>query len=69
MYVCVNKINKAMAFFGNLISGLVKTALTPVAVVKDVVDVAQGYEPENTKELIDSAVEDIQYAFDDATGF
>mgnify|MGYP007069479685 CR=1 FL=1 len=44
-----------MGFLTNLISATVKTALTPVAIVKDMVDVATGSEPENTKKLLKSA--------------
>jgi hypothetical protein len=54
-----------MSLFGNVFSGLVKVALTPVAIVKDVVDVAKGDEPENTKALIESAGEDAKDAMDD----
>ena len=38
-----------MGFFSNIISATVKTVLTPVAVVKDVVNVATGEEVEATK--------------------
>jgi len=31
-----------MGFFGNIIKGVVQTAITPVAVVADVVDAATG---------------------------
>jgi len=51
-----------MGFFSNLISATVKTALTPVAVVKDTVNVVTGEEPEETKKLIESAGEDLQDA-------
>lgn len=47
-----------MGFFGNAFSSLVKVALTPVAIVKDVVNVATGEEANATKENIESAVED-----------
>lgn len=57
-----------MGFFSNVISSAVKVALTPVAVVKDVADVAIGQEPENTKDLLKSAEEDFEDAIDDATG-
>lgn len=56
-----------MGFFSNLISATVKVAITPVAVVKDVVDVATGNEAGNTKKLLESAGEDVQDAFDDIT--
>ena len=37
-----------MGFLTNLISATVKTALMPVTIVKDVVDVSTGKEAENT---------------------
>ena len=57
-----------MGFFSNLISATVKTALTPVAVIKDAVSVVTGEEPDATKDLLQSAGEDLQEAVDDATG-
>lgn len=54
-----------MGFFGNAFSSLVKVALTPVALVKDVVNVATGEEPDATKDLIESAVEDGKDSMDD----
>ena len=40
-----------MGFFSNLVSGVVKVALTPVAVVADAVTVATGGDPDSTKDL------------------
>lgn len=57
-----------MGFLTNIISATVKTALTPIAVVKDVVDVAIGNEAENTKELLESAAKDAERATDTAFG-
>lgn len=54
-----------MGFLTNLISATVKTALTPVAIAKDVVEVATGNEPENTKKLLESAADDVEEATDD----
>ena len=54
-----------MGFFSNIISATVKTALTPVAIVKDVVNVATGEEANSTKNLVRSAGEDAADAFDD----
>lgn len=54
-----------MGFFTNILSATVKTVLTPVAVVKDVVNIATGEEPDSTKNLLSSAGEDISDAFDD----
>jgi hypothetical protein len=57
-----------MGFLTNLVSATVKTALTPLAVVKDVVDVATGNEPENTKKLLKSAAKDAERAADTMLG-
>ena len=54
-----------MGFFSNIISATVKTTLTPVAVVKDVVNVVTGDEADATKKLLSSAKEDAEDAFDD----
>lgn len=53
-----------MGFFSNLISATVKTALTPVAVVKDAVNVVIGEEADDTKKLIESAGDDVKEATD-----
>lgn len=53
-----------MGFLSNIISATVKTALTPLAVVKDAVDVVVGEEPENTKKLLDSAKAEASRAAD-----
>ena len=58
-YIC------GMGFFSNIISATVKTALTPVAIVKDVVNVVTGDEADATKKLLSSAKEDAEDAFDD----
>lgn len=57
-----------MGFLTNLISATVKTVLTPVAVVKDVIDVATGEEAENTKKLLKSAAKDAERAGDTMLG-
>ncbi len=54
-----------MGFLSNLVSATVKTALTPVAVVKDVVNVVKGEEADSTKNLLNSAGEDLKDAGDD----
>jgi hypothetical protein len=54
-----------MGFFTNILSATVKTVLTPVAVVKDVVNIATGEEPDSTKKLLSSAQDDAIDAFDD----
>lgn len=48
-----------MGLFGKLLSATVKVALTPVAVVKDVVDVTQGDAPLTTVSLVASATGDV----------
>jgi len=57
-----------MGFLTNLVSATVKTALTPVAVVKDVVEVATGGEAESTKKLLKSAAKDAERAGDTVMG-
>lgn len=54
-----------MGFFTNILSATVKTVLTPVAVVKDVVNIATGEEADSTKNLLSSAQDDAIDAFDD----
>ena len=48
-----------------MISATVKTVLTPVAIVKDVVNVATGEDVDATKNLLGSAVEDVKDAGED----
>jgi hypothetical protein len=57
-----------MGFLSNIVSATIKTALTPVAVVKDVVNVATGNEVDTTKNLLESAGDDVSDAIDDITG-
>lgn len=57
-----------MGFLTNLISAMVKIAITPVAITKDVVDVARGNEPENTKNLLKSASKDTNRAVETMFG-
>lgn len=54
-----------MGFLTDIISATVKTALTPVAIVKDVVNVVTGEKPEATKDLLTSAAEDLEEAGED----
>ena len=54
-----------MGFLSNMFSAAVKTALTPVAVVKDAVNVVTGEEPDATKNLLSSAASDVAEAADD----
>jgi hypothetical protein len=54
-----------MGFFDNIISATIKTIITPVVVVKDVVNVVTGEEAESTKKHIKSISDDVEDAFDD----
>lgn len=54
-----------MGFFGSIISATVKTVLTPIAVVKDVANVATGQEADATKTHIEGVVEDVAEAGND----
>ena len=53
-----------MGFFDNIVSATIKTALTPIAVAKDVVNVVTGEEVDATKSLIESAIRDIEDALE-----
>jgi len=57
-----------MGFFSNIVSSVVKTALTPVAIVKDVVNVATDKKPDSTKKLLKSAGKDLSDVADDVFG-
>jgi hypothetical protein len=48
-----------MGFLSNLVGATIKTALTPVAILKDTVNVVTGEEADATKKLIQSAGEDL----------
>ena len=54
-----------MGFLTNIVSATIKTALTPVAVVVDVVNVVTGQDVDATKKLLSSAVKDTGDAVDD----
>ena len=54
-----------MGFFGEIISSAVKTALIPVAIVKDVVNVATDQDADATRELVENAVKDAGNALSD----
>ena len=53
-----------MGFFGDIIGIAVKTVLTPVAVVKDVVNIATDQKPNSTANHIDSITDDIEDLLD-----
>lgn len=57
-----------MGFFSNILSATVKVVLTPVAVVKDVVNIVKGDEANATKENLKSAGEDFDDAIDNMCG-
>ena len=54
-----------MVFLSKMLSATVKTVLTPVAIVKDAVNIVTGEEPDSTKNLLQSAAEDFEEGFDD----
>jgi hypothetical protein len=54
-----------MGFLSNMFSAAVKTALTPIAIVKDAVNVVAGQEADATKSLLESAADDVNDAADD----
>ena len=54
-----------MGFLSGMFSAVVKTALTPVAIIKDTVNVVTGEEAEATKSLLTSAAEDVSDAVED----
>jgi hypothetical protein len=57
-----------MGFFSDILSATVKVALTPIAIIKDVVNIATGQELDATKGLLQSAGEDLSDAVDEACG-
>ena len=57
--------HKKMGFLRNMFSAAVKTALTPIAIVKDAVNVVAGQEADATKSLLESAADDVNDAADD----
>lgn len=46
-------------------SAVVKVALTPVAIVKDVANIATGEDPDATKSLLESAGDDLEEVGDE----
>ena len=53
---------------GNIASATVKTAVTPVAIIADAVDVAVGSEPTHTKKLVKSIGKDLEDSLDEMSG-
>jgi hypothetical protein len=54
-----------MGFLSKIISATVKTVLTPIAIVKDAVNIATGEEADATKDLLESAADDVMESGDD----
>ena len=54
-----------MGFLSGMFSATIKTVLTPVAIVKDVVNIAIDEDVDATKNLLSSAVDDAEDALDD----
>jgi len=54
-----------MGFLSGMFSAVVKTALTPIAIVKDVVNIVTDEEANATKKLLESASNDVSEATDD----
>lgn len=54
-----------MGFLSGLFTSVVEVALTPVAVVKDVVNIATGQDVTATKELLEDAGKNVSEAIDD----
>lgn len=55
-------------FIGDVASAAVKVAITPIAIAKDVANIITDKEPTATKELLDSAGEDLESAGDRMMG-
>ena len=54
-----------MGFLTNIVSSAVKVVLTPVAVVKDVANIATNNEVDSTKNLLSSAADDLAESIED----
>jgi len=52
-------------FIGDVVGATVKVVLTPIAVVKDVVNIATDNEASSTKDLLKSAGDDLSNAVDE----
>lgn len=62
------KTKNMFGFISELASATIKSASTPIAMAKDVVNIATGNEADETKKLLDSAINDLEKAADKATG-
>lgn len=54
-----------MGFLSGIFGAAVKTVLTPVAILKDAVNVVTGEEVNDSKKLLESAGDDIEKSVDD----
>jgi hypothetical protein len=54
-----------MGFLTGIFSAVVKTALTPVAIVKDAANIVTGNEVDATKNLLEDAKDNVSEALDD----
>jgi hypothetical protein len=54
-----------MGFLTGLFTATIKTALTPIAVVKDAINVVTGDEVDATSNLLGSAAENVAESFED----
>lgn len=55
-------------FIGDMASAAVKIAISPVAIIKDTVNVATDKDPTATKKLLDSTGKDLKSAADRILG-
>lgn len=54
-----------MGFFSEILGATIKTALTPITVVQDIVEVMAGNEPDNTLKLVKSVGKSVGRSLDD----
>ena len=54
-----------MGLIGSLLGAAIKVAVTPIAVVADVVSVVQGETPTNTVKVVESAYKDVKDSVND----
>ena len=54
-----------MGFLSSIAGAVVKTALTPVAVLKDAVEVVTDEDCENTKDLLNKAKDNVMESLDE----
>lgn len=54
-----------MGFLTKIFSSTIKVVLTPIAIIKDVVNIVTDEAPDATKNLLESAKEDVVEAGDD----